>query len=79
MSEEALEHRNKEFKNYRERFARKTSRTDNLKDIFHRFLYTSDPYISSLRTKKINRRKSDLPDEVQKLLSESYANDSDEE
>ena len=38
LSEDAQESRNKDIKKFREAFARKTSRTDNLQDIFNRLL-----------------------------------------
>ena len=47
MSEEAQEARNKDFKNYRKYFNRKTSRRANT-DLINRLLVSSDPVISSL-------------------------------
>lgn len=49
LSEEALESRNKDIRNYRQRFARKTSRTDNLIDVLKRLLYSSDPLFCLFR------------------------------
>lgn len=50
LSEEAQEARNKDFKNYREHYARKCSRENMNEDIFNRFLLTSDPLITSKST-----------------------------
>lgn len=50
LSEEAQEARNKDFKNYREHYARKCSREKTNEDIFNRFLITSDPLITSKST-----------------------------
>lgn len=47
LSEEAQESRNKDFKCYRERFSRKTSRTENLMDIMNRLFISSDPIIDA--------------------------------
>lgn len=49
FSEEAQESRNKDSRNYRELFTRKTSRVDTNTDLLHRLLISSDPYIASLR------------------------------
>lgn len=56
LSEEAQEARNKDFKNYREYFARKCSREKTNEDIFNRFLLTSDPYISSMSKTNIKKK-----------------------
>lgn len=58
LSEEAQEARNKDIKNYRLNFARKTSRIDNLHDIFNRLLVSSDPLISCKRPLPPKRNKS---------------------
>lgn len=57
LSEEAQESRNKDFKIYRERFSRKTSRRNNMEDVFQRLLVSSDPLITSLRPLQIVNRK----------------------
>lgn len=44
MSEDAQEARNKDIRNYREYFARKTSRKENMEDVMKRLLISSDPY-----------------------------------
>lgn len=71
LSEEAQEHRNKDFKYYRSKFARRCSGQDNLEDIFNRLLLTSDPLISSLRasTKK-SGKFCELPEDAKLLLKE---------
>lgn len=58
LSEEALEGRNKDFKNFREHFSRKTSRIDNLQDVYNRLFLSSDPAISLIRPKTYIKRKS---------------------
>lgn len=57
LSEEAQEARNKDFKSYREFFARKTTRTDNITDIMNRLLISSDPFISLMRKFPVNDKK----------------------
>lgn len=49
LSEEAQETRNKDFKHFREFNTRKHNRLATNKDIIHKLLISSDPYISSLR------------------------------
>ncbi|XP_055839998.1 uncharacterized protein LOC129907699 [Episyrphus balteatus] len=69
LSEEAQEARNKDFKTYREYFSRKTSRKDNITDIFNRLFISSDPFMSLMRSLPvINRKSFDL--EVVNLLEE---------
>lgn len=69
LSEEAQESRIKDFKIYRERFSRKTSRQANLEDVFQRLLVSSDPLITSLRSLEPIKRKS-LDAEVRAMLLE---------
>lgn len=57
LSEEAQEARNKDFKNYREHFARKCSREKSNEDIFNRFLLSSDPFISSISRQYEQKKK----------------------
>jgi len=70
MSEEALEARNKDMRNYRVNHTRKNSRLNTMVDLFNTLLVTSDPLISSiskstsLHSKKIIK----LDDEVINLL-----------
>ena len=70
FGEDAAESRNKIYKSDRLHHARKTSRIDNLFDVFHRALDTSDPLISSLRlnTRVHQRKRLTLPPEVKELL-----------
>lgn len=49
LSEEAAESRNKDLKQYRSKFARKTSRKANNEDVLKRLLLSSDPLITGLR------------------------------
>lgn len=67
LSEDAQEARNKDYKNYRYHHARKCSREATNQDIFNRLLFTSDPFISSLRH-QIDKTALDLSEEVVKLL-----------
>lgn len=83
LSEESLEHRNKEYKSYRSDFSRKTSRKDTLTDIFNRFLMTSDPWITHLRAStKMKKKHTELPPDVKNLLKnlvETEVSESEEE
>lgn len=49
LSEDAQESRNKDVRNFREKFSRKFSRTMTLEDTFKRLMVSSDPYITGLR------------------------------
>lgn len=69
LSEEAQEARNKDFKTYREYFSRKTSRVDNITDIFNRLFISSDPVMSLMRSLPASNRKS-FDSEVIHLLEE---------
>lgn len=71
LSEEAQEARNKHFRMYRENYARKFSREQCNRDIYHRLLLSSDPLISSRsikqrRSKKMS--KSFSPETLDMLL-----------
>ena len=70
LSEEAQEARNKDIKNFRLNFARKTSRQDNLQDVFNRLLVSSDPVISSLRKTLPYKSNKPLLPEAVALLKE---------
>lgn len=75
MSEEAAEARNKFYRNDRQHHARKTSREDNLRDVFTRQLVSSDPIISDfdiLRRQKSLKKKR-LPKDVRDLLLSNIA------
>lgn len=67
LSEEAQEARNKDTRNYRQRFTRKTSRVDSNADLLHRLLISSDPLMCSLRMPPKTKRGDILP-EVLTLL-----------
>lgn len=67
LSEDVQEARQKDWKKFREGFARKTSRIDTNTDIVNNLLISSDPMITSLR--KLPWRRSDpLSSEVLELL-----------
>lgn len=67
LTEEAQEARNKDFKQYRERYSRKCSREKTNEDVFNSFLLSSDPVITSKR--KLPKKKlRHLPKEAVDLL-----------
>jgi hypothetical protein len=70
LSEQAGESRNKLYRRYRERHARKTSRKANLTDVFYRSLDSSDPILSqySLKTRRQNLLRQQLPTAAIQLL-----------
>ena len=65
LSEDAQESRNKDYKKFRLYHARKCSRLDE--DVFHTLLYTSDPYITSIR-KPYNKNVQELDEDTLQLL-----------
>lgn len=67
LSEEAQEARNKDFRRYREKRCRKTSRQNNNQDLINIFLTSSDPIISSMRSVLPKKCKS-FNTEVLQLL-----------
>lgn len=69
MSEEAQEARNKDNKHFREKHARKTSRTDTMNDVFLRLMVTGDIVISSRSLKQ--PQSEPLPPEVRSMLQDS--------
>jgi hypothetical protein len=82
LSEEAMEARNKDFRRFREKRCRKTSREDTNKDLFNILMISSDPLISSLRPLP-PRKDGSLKPAVCALLQnvatpESESEDSDE-
>ncbi|XP_043867476.1 uncharacterized protein LOC122757883 [Drosophila mojavensis] len=80
LGENASEARNKIYKNDRKSHARKSSRLENISDVFNRALDSSDPLISSLSLKeraRRNRRKN-LPSEVVELLEDCSHNTSNQ-
>lgn len=68
LSEEASEARNKEFREYRRQHSRKICRTATNEDVLHQLLISSDPLISSLRTKTCKKKQQDLLPETLELL-----------
>ena len=69
LSEEAQEASNKNFKNFREFFTRKSSRKKTNEDLMRRLLCTSDPLISQMR-RSLQKPKpeSELPAECESLF-----------
>lgn len=76
LSEEPQEGRHKDFKSFRTNYARKTSRIDNMTDIFNRFLVTSDPFVVSQYVSKTFPKKKELPTEVADMLFNKEEEDS---
>ena len=70
LGEEASEAQNKYYRKFRLEHARKTSREDNLKDIFFRVLDASDPVISNIGMEDRMAKRKRLPilQEVQDLF-----------
>lgn len=70
MSEEAAEARNKILREYRLRHSRRSSRLNNLTDVFHRLLDSSDPVVSSVYLEdRLRKRKHKVfPKRVQDLI-----------
>lgn len=69
LSEEAQEARNKDFRKFREYHARKTSRSETNRDVFHWMILSSDPLLSAMRKPLANKSK-ELPKEVLQLLTD---------
>ena len=67
LSEDAQESRNKDYKKFRLYHARKCYRSDANEDVFHTLLYTSDPYITSIR-KPYNNNVQELDEDNLQLL-----------
>lgn len=67
LSEDVQEARHKEYRHYREHNTRKTSRVETNTDLFHMFLISSDPLISSIR-KLPNKKESVLSPEALRFL-----------
>lgn len=70
MSEEALEARNKDYRNFREHHTRKTSRLNTMEDLMHALWCSSDPLISNLRKPQGNSKKKDVDNDILQLLAE---------
>jgi hypothetical protein len=79
LSEEAAEARNKHFRQYRENFARKFSRTECNEDVMNRLLLTSDPFLSSVRHTNIKRKRKPISKESLEFLRSIVIDTSDEE
>jgi hypothetical protein len=67
LSEDAQESRNKDYKKFRLHHARKCSRIATNQDVFHTLLYTSDPYITSIR-KPYEKNVKELDEDALHLL-----------
>jgi hypothetical protein len=61
LSEQAAESKNKDYRSDRETHARKTSRINNLKDVFNRSMYSSDPFISDFGLAQRLRKRKRMP------------------
>lgn len=69
LSEEAAESRNKDIKQYRERFTRKISRIKTNEDLFKRLLLSSDPMITGIRKiSKFGKNKNFSSEALSMLL-----------
>ena len=68
LSEEAQESRNKDVKNFRERYSRKFDRPSSNEDLMVRLLASSDPLITSLRRSHGQKAELDLPEDAKYLL-----------
>jgi hypothetical protein len=75
LSEEAAEHRNKHFCEYRQKFARKFSRQACNTDIINKLLISSDPLVTSSRAKTSKKRKSFSSETLKLLISEKDITD----
>lgn len=70
LSEEAAEHRNKHFREYRRNFTRKFSRIACNRDIINRLLISSDPFITSCKPKTLTRKKLFSSETLELLIPE---------
>ena len=70
LTEEAQEARNKDYREYRLKHSRKSSRIFSNEDIMHMLLASSDPYINNLRTEP-KKKVLELNDDVKALLVEN--------
>lgn len=70
MSEEALESRNKDARNFRQHHTRKTSRQHTMQDLINALLISSDPFISTLsqKTSSLSSKNVLLDKDVINLL-----------
>ena len=67
LSEEAQESRNKDFRKFRTSKSRKTSRKDNLQDVFNQMILTSDPVLTN-KCELPNPKENGLKKSVMELL-----------
>ena len=74
---EPLESGNKIFKKFRDQFARKGNRRDNLFDVFWRVSVCSDPLLLNnfFKLKRNLRQKNPLPKAVIDLLKQTQGGD----
>lgn len=71
MSEEALGSRNKDIRNFRQFFARKNSRLNNITDVLNHLMITSDPLFDKFRgLKHIVSSNTYLPEMLNLLQKE---------
>lgn len=68
LSEEAAEARNKHFRQYRQDYARKFSRTSCNMDVLNRLLLSSDPMLSCERLKERKNKEPFSKEELQFIL-----------
>ena len=68
LSEEAQETKHKDLKKFRNTNTRKISRKATNEDLFNRLLLTSDPYISTIRIKSIDKKTKNLDPEATELV-----------
>jgi hypothetical protein len=74
FSEESAEARNKFYRRDRLNHARKSSRENNMKDLFNYQMYSSDPVISNMSLTRFKTIKKNIPIEVQELLLDDNNN-----
>ena len=76
LSEEPSEAANKFFKQFREKFARKNSRENNLNDVFRRMSVCSDPLLLNyyFKIKKNFRKRTPLDPSIIDCLKETGPN-----
>lgn len=81
LSEDVQKARNKDIKEYRERFSRKCCRENTMRDDFHRLLIRSDPFISSTG-KQLPKQSKSISSETRELFLCSdgfHVDDSDDD
>lgn len=78
LSEDAQESRNKDYKRYRLHHSRKCSRSATNEDVFNRLLYTSDPYVTSIRKPPVKLIKDFHEDTLKLLMFPHFISDSEE-